>query len=214
MLSETNGLSTGVGEAASPNGGFIHVMDGQECRICHELIDHMDALFRMGYSLTRNAKDAEDLVQETYLRAVAKHDKFRIGTNLKAWLLTILKNAYINRYRREKKRPGQVDLAEVVPFIPGKDDSFQPEFSLQDDLDADRLGEELDESVKQALEELSPEFREIILLNVVEELSYKEIATLLSVPIGTVMSRLFRARKQMQSKLREYAEASGWIATE
>lgn len=177
-----------------------------------ELITHIDSMYRLGLSLTRNARDAEDLAQEALARALDRKHQFRAGTNMRAWLLAIVRNTFINRYRRQRKQPNRIDFDEVEPFLtdPSEWKDEARRISVRDLENLDKLAEQLDEEIKRALDELSDEFRETFLLAVVEELSYKDIAEILAVPVGTVMSRLFRARKQMQAKLENYALETGW----
>jgi RNA polymerase sigma-70 factor (ECF subfamily) len=169
----------------------------------------MDALFNLALNLTRNRKDAEDLVQETYLRAFRFFDSYQTGTQIKAWLFRILRNTFINRYRAKKKRPAEVDFDRVESaYDRVVDEAFarkgqppSPESRLMDGV--------LDEEVQQALDDLPEEYRSVVLLALVEDLSYKEIASALSIPLGTVMSRLHRGRKLLQAALLEYARRRG-----
>ena len=179
-----------------------------------ELLEHLDSMFRLGLSLCKNPRDAEDLTQEATLKALHHWQQYRPGTNMRAWLLAIVRNAFINRYRRQRNRPGNVEFDEVEPFLADSTSGTDQELrhlSVRNLEQLQRMGEQLDGPVKRALEELSDDFRETFLLAVVEELSYKDIAEILGVPVGTVMSRLFRARKQMQSKLADYAAQAGWL---
>ncbi len=177
-----------------------------------ELIEHIDSMYRLGLTLTRSSRDAEDLAQEALMRALAKFRQFRANTNMRAWLLAIVRNAFINRYRRQRKAPGSVDFDGVASFIADKrvHDDGQG-LSVRNIGELARIEEQLDGELKRALDELSEGFRETFLLAVVEELSYKDIAVILDVPVGTVMSRLFRARRQMASRLSSHALASGWL---
>ncbi|MGE0434761.1 MAG: sigma-70 family RNA polymerase sigma factor [Planctomycetota bacterium] len=177
-----------------------------------ELVTHIDSMFRLGLTLTRNPRDAEDLAQEALTRALAKYKQFRPDTNMRAWLLAIVRNAFINRYRRERKAPSTVDFDGVEAFVadPTPDNDAHG-LSVRQVQDLARIEEQLDGELRKALYELSDEFRETFLLAVVEELSYKDIAAILDVPVGTVMSRLFRARRQMASRLQNYGKRSGWL---
>lgn len=172
-------------------------------------LPHLKPLYNLAVHLTRNSRDAEDLVQETYLRAYRFFDSYRPGTNVKAWLFRILRNTFINRYRSAKLRPEEVDFAKVeMAYERILDEEFlrrhQPE-SPEKRVMAGILDEEL----QQALAELPEQYRSVVILAIVEEMSYKEIASALSVPIGTVMSRLHRGRKMLQAALIDYARRKG-----
>ena len=177
-----------------------------------ELITHIDSMYRLGLTLTRNPRDAEDLVQEALTRALSNYTQFRPDTNMRAWLLAIVRNAFINRYRRERKAPSTVDFDGVEAFVADPSPIIEGQnLSVRDVRDLSRIEEQLDDELRRALYELSDEFRETFLLAVVEELSYKDIAAILDVPIGTVMSRLFRARRQMATRLQSFGRKSGWL---
>jgi len=166
-------------------------------------------LYSAGLRMTRNPADAEDLVQETLLRGFRSFESFTEGTNLRAWLFRILTNAYINRYRAKQRRPQETDLAEVEDLYLyrrlGNLDAVFSNRSAEDQL----LEMFTDDEVKQALEDLPENFRLPVLLADVEGFPYKEIAAILDIPIGTVMSRLHRGRKQMHRALYEYAMERG-----
>ena len=167
-------------------------------------------LYAAALRMTRNPADAADLVQETYLRAYRGYGNFEEGTNLRAWLYRILTNTYINIYRARQRRPQETDLADVedlymyrrLPLI----ETAVANRSAEDQL-VDLIA---DDEVKQALEDLPENFRIPVLLADVEGFSYREIADMLDIPIGTVMSRLHRGRKAMQKALFDYAEARGF----
>src|SRR4029078_7612946 len=158
---------------------------------------YMSALYAAALRMTRNPTDAEDLVQETYLRAYRGFEGFREGTNLKAWLYKILTNTFINSYRSKKRRPDEVDLDDTEDFflfrrmggLDVADTGRPPETEVLDSIP--------DAVVREALESLPEQFRMAVLLADVEGFSYKEIAEIMDVPIGTVMSRLPRGRKQL-----------------
>jgi RNA polymerase sigma-70 factor (ECF subfamily) len=169
-------------------------------------------LYSAALRMTRNQADAEDLVQETYLRGYRGFEGFTEGTNLRAWLFRILTNAYINTYRARQRRPQESDLADVEDLY-----LYRRLHSLDAVLGSrsaeDTLMEMLtDDEVKQALEALPENFRLPVLLADVEGFAYKEIAEMLDIPIGTVMSRLHRGRKAMQKALYDYAHARGLAA--
>ena len=165
----------------------------------------MPSLYAAALRMTRNPADAEDLVQETYLRAYRGFGGFEEGTNLKAWLYRILTNTYINSYRAKKRRPDETELDEVEDLylyrrIGGLEAAMAGR-SAEDEL----LERFTDAEVKEALESLPENFRMAVLLADVEGFAYKEIAEILDIPIGTVMSRLHRGRKALQKRLYEFA---------
>ncbi len=169
----------------------------------------MDSLYGAALRMTRNKADAEDLVQEAYLRGYRSFHTFEEGTNLRAWLFRILTNAYINRYRAKQRRPQETDLADVEDLYLyrrlGSMETAAAGMSAEEQF----LDLFTDDEVKQALEDLPDNFRLPVLLADVEGFAYKEIAEMLDIPIGTVMSRLHRGRKAMQRALYEYAVARG-----
>ena len=175
-------------------------------------LEYLTPLFNLALNLTRNRKDAEDLVQETYLRAYRFFDSYRPGTHIKAWLFRILRNTFINRYRAQKVRPDEVDFSKVeLAYERIVDEQFlqahrpvSPEEALMNGI--------LDEEIETALARLPEEYRSVVILALVEDLSYKEIAAALSIPLGTVMSRLHRGRKQLQNQLLEYARKKGILS--
>ncbi len=169
----------------------------------------MDSLYGAAMRMTRNKADAEDLVQETYLKAYRGFGGFTEGTNLKAWLYRILTNTYINIYRKKQRRPDETDLAEVEDLYLyrrlGGLEAATAGRSAEDEL-LDLFAES---EVKEAMESLPDNFRIAVLLADVEGFAYKEIAEILDIPIGTVMSRLHRGRKALQKQLYEFAVARG-----
>jgi RNA polymerase sigma-70 factor (ECF subfamily) len=178
-----------------------------------QAMQYAPQLYSAALRMTRNQADAEDLVQETYLRAYRGFAGFTEGTNLRAWLFRILTNTYINSYRARQRRPVESDLADVENLY------LYRRLGTLDAVLANRSAEEelmdllTDEEVKQALEDLPENFRLPVLLADVEGFAYKEIAEMLDIPIGTVMSRLHRGRKAMQKTLFEYAHARGLATT-
>ena len=169
-----------------------------------EALVHLDALYRVALRLTGNAADAEDLVQETMLRAYRSWDRYTPGTNAKGWLLTILRHLFINEYRRRSRHPETVDVDTIEPFA-----LFQ-EVQEEDPQGAffDKI---VDDEVLRAVDQLPEAFREAVTLSDVEGLSYEEVAKVLDVPVGTVKSRLYRGRRLLQAKLYEYAVSMGYI---
>ena len=165
----------------------------------------MSSLYSAAVRMTRNPADAEDLVQETYLRAYRGYEGFKAGTNLKAWMYRILTNAYLNEYRKKQRRPAETDLGAVEDLYLYRrlgPDADRLGRSVEDEL----AGLFVDHEVKQAVEDLPDHYRIPVLLADVEGFAYAEIAEILDVPIGTVMSRLHRGRKQLQKRLYSYAE--------
>ena len=173
-----------------------------------EAVPHMDLLYNYALRMTGNTADADDIVQETYLKAFRFWDKYEKGTNIKAWLFRIMKNSYINRYRKESKEPDTVDYDEVKNFYNTiKDDSTDT-----DDLGERMFGNLLSDEVAKALESLPVDFRTVVILCDIEGLTYEEIADFVEIPIGTVRSRLHRGRKMLRIKLFEYARKRGHVA--
>ncbi len=170
-----------------------------------ELFPHIDALKTFAYHLTYNDDDANDLVQETYMKAHRFIDKYIQGTNAKAWLFKILKNAYINQYRKKSKQPTKVDFEDIVNFH-DSDDRLPGYLDLREELFDNMMGDE----ITIAINSLPIDFRTVVLLCDVEGFTYEEIAKIIDVPIGTVRSRLFRARNMLKEKLRSYAEKMGF----
>jgi len=169
----------------------------------------MSSLYAAAMRMTRNPADADDLVQETYLRAYRGFGGFQEGTNLKAWMYRILTNTYINAYRAKQRRPDETDLDEVEDLYLyrrlGGLEAARSGRSAEDEL-MDTFSEA---EVKQAVEDLPENFRMAVLLADVEGFAYKEIAEILDIPIGTVMSRLHRGRKALQKALYDYAVTHG-----
>ncbi len=175
-----------------------------------EAIPHMKALYNYALRITGDGDDANDLVQETYLKAFRFFDKFRKGTNCKAWLFRILKNTYINDYRKKKREPLKIDYEDVENFYenikPSSVDSTHLEKDLYDNL--------LDDELQGAISSLSEEFRTVIVLCDIEGFTYEEISEFINCPVGTVRSRLHRARKVLFSRLYNYAAEKGYVSKE
>ena len=172
-----------------------------------DAMQYAGQLYSAALRMTRNPADAEDVVQETFLKAYRAYDTFKAGTNLEAWLYRILTNTYINRYRKAQRRPSEVELGELQDLYLFKriGESSGASVSAEEEV----LARFVDTDVKQALESLPEHFRMPVLLADVEGFSYKEIAEILDIPIGTVMSRLHRGRKALQKKLWSVAEERG-----
>jgi len=174
-----------------------------------EAMQYAPQLYSAAMRMTRNSSDAEDLVQEAYLRAYRSFATFEQGTNLRAWLFRILTNTYINTYRAKQRRPQETELNDVEDLylyrrISGLDGASRSAEDTLFDLFTD-------DEVKQALEDLPEAFRMPVLLADVQGFSYKEIAEILDIPIGTVMSRLHRGRKAMQKLLIDFATERGLV---
>ncbi len=170
---------------------------------------YVDALYNTARRMTRNAQDAEDLVQEAYLKAYKYYDKFEEGTNLKAWLFKIMKNTFINNYRKKQNRPLESDFADI-------EGDFESQVSTEAEgrlktPEEELLENVLDEDVQRALDTLPSDYRMAVILADLEDFSYKEIAEILEVPVGTVMSRLYRGRKLLEEAMLHYAREHGYL---
>ncbi len=168
-------------------------------------------LYTAAMRVTRNPSDAEDLLQETFLKAYRAYHTFEAGTNLKAWLYRILTNTYINKYRKESRRPSEVDLGSVEDLYLyrriGSEESAEAARTTEDRV----LDGLVESDIKAAVESLPVNFRLPVLLADLEGFAYKEIAEILNIPVGTVMSRLHRGRKAMQKALWHYAAKRGLV---
>jgi RNA polymerase sigma-70 factor (ECF subfamily) len=174
-----------------------------------EAMPFLESLYNTAYRLARNTEDAEDLVQETYLRAYRSFDKFTPGTNLKAWLFRILKNAFINEYRKRRAAPREEDFAGIEEAFESRVDTDRVASIPNPEEEA--LARSLDQGVQGALDALPPDYRMAIVLADLEGFSYKEIAEILEIPIGTVMSRLYRGRKLLEQQLLTYARDRNYL---
>jgi RNA polymerase sigma-70 factor, ECF subfamily len=176
-----------------------------------DAMQYAPQLFSTALRMTRNRSDAEDLVQETYIKGWRSFHTFQEGTNLRAWLFRIMTNTYINKYNAQKRKGTEVELDDVEELFLykrlGSIDQSQLSSSAEDQM----LDLFTDDEVKNALESLPEDFRIPVLLSDVDGFAYKEIAEMLEIPIGTVMSRLHRGRKAMQKMLYEYARDKGLI---
>ena len=172
-----------------------------------EAIPHSDILYNYALRMTGNADDARDLLQETFLKAFRFWDKYEKGTNVRAWLFRIMKNTYINVYRKAVKEPDTVDYNDIQNFY----NVIRENSADANDLQEKLFGHLLDDDVTKALEALPEEFRTVVILCDIEGLTYEEIAEFVECPVGTVRSRLHRGRKLLYAKLFDYAKKRGFV---
>jgi len=184
-----------------------------QARFTDVAMEHMPGLYSAALRMTRNAADAEDLVQETYLKAYRSFGSFEEGTNLRAWLYRILTNTFINSYRAAKRRPEVTDVEDVEDLYLYKRMTDAGSVGVGRSAEEEALDRFTDEDVKAALEALPEAFRMAVLLADVEGFSYKEISEITDVPIGTVMSRIHRGRRALQKALHDVATARGLVGT-
>ncbi len=171
-----------------------------------EFMPHVNSMYNFAYRLTFDEDDSKDLVQDTYLKAYRFIDSFERGTNAKAWLFRILKNSFINDFRKKSKQPAKVDYQEVESYY-NSDDVDVP---MTADLRVDALKDMIGDEVSIALNSLAVDFRTVIILCDLEGFTYEEMAKILDIPIGTVRSRLHRARNLLKEKLQSYANSMGY----
>lgn len=173
-----------------------------------ELLPHLDALYNFAYHLTYREEDSNDLVQETYMKAYRSIERYLVGTNAKAWLFKILKNAFINEYRRKSSRPTNVDFEDIAAYHDSDESGSNAYFDLREDFFEAMIGDE----VTHAINSLPVDFRVVILLCDLEGFTYEEISKIIDIPIGTVRSRLHRARNMLKEKLQNYALKMGYLS--
>ncbi|MEM9327631.1 MAG: sigma-70 family RNA polymerase sigma factor [Bacteroidota bacterium] len=185
--------------------------DQEKVRIFYdEFMPHIDSMYNFAYRLTFDEDDSKDLVQDTYLKAYRFVRSFQQGTNAKAWLYRILKNSFINDFRKKSKEPAKVDYQEVENFYNSDDVDDNKTVDLRTDTVKDMIGDE----VSNALNSLAIDFRTVIILCDLEGFTYEEMAKILDIPIGTVRSRLHRARNLLKEKLKSYAHEMGFGKSE
>lgn len=172
-----------------------------------EMLPHQSLLYNYALRTTGNQDDAKDLLQDTYLKAFRFLDKYEKGTNAKAWLFRIMKNSFINDYRRSSRTPDQVGYDDIEEYY----DLVRERSSDSHDLRSHLFNNMLSDEVIGAMESITEEFRTIIILSDLEGFTYEEIAEILSIPLGTVRSRLHRARQVLQEKLRDFAIGQGYV---
>ena len=172
-----------------------------------EAIPHMDAAYNFALRMTGDEDDADDLVQETFLKAFRFFEKFEKGTNCKAWLFRIMKNSYINDYRKQTKEPDKIDYEDVQNFYENiKSDQVEMQH-----YEPDAFTNLLDDEISSAITDLPEDFRTVIILSDIEGFTYEEISDFVDIPVGTVRSRLHRARKMLYAQLYDYAKDKGFV---
>jgi len=169
-------------------------------------LPHKNLLYNYALRLTGNYDDADDLLQETLFKAYRFFDKFEAGTNIKAWLYRIMKNSFINEYRKNVKEPDKIDYEDVQNFY----ENIKANEVKADHFEEDVYANMLDDTINNALSSLPEDFRTVIILSDIEGYTYDEIADFIDIPVGTVRSRLHRARKMLYAKLSNYAKELGY----
>ena len=189
------------------NDENILVNNIQEDVFTNETLPHRNALYNYALKISGNSDDAQDLVQETYYKAYRHFDKFQSGTNSKAWMFMILKNSFINDYRKSKREPYKLDYEQIQNFY----ENVKSDRAQENNLDKDFYNDLLDDELTQAIDQLPTKMREVFLLCDLDGNSYEETAELVGCPVGTVRSRLHRARHMLQETLMDYAKDKGFL---
>lgn len=189
------------------NADGIFVSNLTEDNFTNETLPHKSALYNYALKISGNADDAQDLVQETYYKAFRYFDKFQSGTNSKAWMFMILKNTFINDYRKSKREPYKLDYEQIQNFY----ENVKSDRANENNLDKDFYNDLFDDELTEAIDQLPTKMREVFLLCDLEGYSYEETAELVQCPIGTVRSRLHRARHMLQEILFDYAKNKGFL---
>jgi len=189
------------------NENNLMVNNIREDEFIKEALPHEDALYNYALKISGNSDDAQDLVQETYYKAYRHFDKFQTGTNSKAWMFMILKNSFINDYRKSKREPYKLDYEQIQNFY----ENVKSDRAQENNLDKEFYNDLLDDELTAAIDQLPTKMREVFLLCDLDGNSYEETAELVGCPVGTVRSRLHRARHMLQETLMDYAKDKGFL---